>query len=149
MKTTVLPTPSNYRLKFMGIRVLVVDDSVTMRMVVQAAFLDVGWQVTTASNGKEALDLAQQQHFDLVVSDLNMPVMHGLEFIGNMRQHSANQDVPVLVLTTEDDDASKETAAELGVYAWVHKPVDPDTLVALSQDLLDGLADENSNGASE
>lgn len=121
----------------MAATILVADDSATMRMIVRAALSSAGWQVITASNGQEALTLARQQAVDLVVSDWNMPVMGGLGLIQGLRQLEPYQDVPVLVLTTEDDGESKMAARDLGVCGWLNKPLDPDTLVELAAELLD------------
>lgn len=116
--------------------ILVADDSLTMRMIVQAALVEAGWNVLLASNGQEALSLAKSSHVDLVLSDWNMPVMGGLGFIQGLRNEPQYQDVPVLVLTTEEDDLSKSAARQLGVTGWVNKPVDPQGLVELAAELL-------------
>lgn len=89
----------------------------------------------TASDGKQALELAQAQAVDLVVSDWNMPVMGGLGLI-RLRGQARYQDLPVLVLTTEDDGDSKAAARDLGVCGWLNKPLDPDVLVDLAAELL-------------
>ncbi|ARP86963.1 response regulator [Bordetella genomosp. 9] len=118
--------------------ILVADDSATMRMIVQATLTGAGWQVLAASNGKDALALALEQDrpVDLVVSDWNMPVMGGLDLIRGLRQAGQYQDVPVLVLTTEDDVESKTAARDLGVCGWLQKPVDPDLLIEMASELL-------------
>jgi two-component system chemotaxis response regulator CheY len=118
--------------------ILVADDSATMRMIVQATLVGAGWDVITAGNGSIALDLAkaQPQPFDLVVTDWNMPVMGGLDLIRGLRQLSQYEEVPVLVLTTEDDGDSKNAARDLGVSGWLAKPADPDVLVSLAAELL-------------
>jgi len=124
----------------MAATILVADDSATMRMIVQATLTGAGWKVLTAGNGQEALDLAKIHPVDLVVSDWNMPVMGGLELIQGLRQEDEYLDVPVLVLTTEDDVDSKMAARDLGVCGWLSKPVDPDVLVELASELLDEQA---------
>jgi two-component system chemotaxis response regulator CheY len=118
--------------------ILVADDSATMRMIVQATLTGAGWKVLAAGNGKDALALAQEQSepVDLVVSDWNMPIMGGLDLIRGLRQVDRYQDVPVLVLTTEDDVESKTAARDLGVCGWLQKPVDPDLLVEMASELL-------------
>ena len=121
----------------MAATILVADDSATMRMIVQATLTGAGWKVLTAGNGQEALELAKSHPVDLVVSDWNMPVMGGLELIQGLREEDQYLDVPVLVLTTEDDVDSKMAARDLGVCGWLSKPVDPDVLVELASELLD------------
>lgn len=122
--------------------ILVVDDSLTMRLIVQAAMVGAGWKVVLATNGKEALDKSQGGTFDLVLSDWNMPVMGGLGFIQGLRAQPKYKETPVLVLTTEEDDVSKAAARELDVSGWVNKPVDPDGLVEFVAELL-GIAPPN------
>jgi two-component system chemotaxis response regulator CheY len=124
----------------MAATILVADDSATMRMIVQATLTGAGWKVLTAGNGQEALEMAKRHPVDLVVSDWNMPVMGGLELIQGLRQEDEYLDVPVLVLTTEDDVDSKMAARDLGVCGWLSKPVDPDVLVELASELLDEQA---------
>ncbi len=120
--------------------ILVADDSTTMRMIVQATLTSAGWTVLTACNGQEALEVAMANPVDLVVSDWNMPVKGGLELIQGLREADRYMDVPVLVLTTEDDVDSKMAARDLGVCGWLSKPVDPDVLVELATELLDEQA---------
>lgn len=121
----------------MAATILVADDSATMRMIVQATLTGAGWKVLTAGNGQEALEMAKSHPVDLVVSDWNMPVMGGLELIQGLREQDQYLDVPVLVLTTEDDVDSKMAARDPGVCGWLSKPVDPDVLVELASELLD------------
>lgn len=120
----------------MAATILVADDSATMRMIVQATLTGAGWKVLTAGNGQEALEVARSHPVDLVVSDWNMPVMGGLQLIQGLREQEQYLDVPVLVLTTEDDVDSKMAARDLGVCGWLSKPVDPDVLVELASELL-------------
>jgi two-component system chemotaxis response regulator CheY len=126
--------------------ILVADDSATMRMIVQATLTGAGWKVLAAGNGKDALTLAmdQAEPVDLVVSDWNMPVMGGLDLIRGLRQVGRYEEVPVLVLTTEDDVESKTAARDLGVCGWLQKPVDPDLLIEMASELL-GLPGEPSH----
>jgi two-component system chemotaxis response regulator CheY len=118
--------------------ILVADDSATMRMIVQATLTAAGWTVLAAGNGKDALTLAMEQAepVDLVVSDWNMPVMGGLDLIRGLRQVERYEEVPVLVLTTEDDVESKTAARDLGVCGWLQKPVDPDLLIEMASELV-------------
>ena len=97
----------------MAATILVADDSATMRMIVQATLTGAGWKVLTAENGQQALEVAKRHPVDLVVSDWNMPVMGGLELIQGLRDDDRYLDVPVLVLTTEDDVDSKMAARDL------------------------------------
>lgn len=116
--------------------ILVVDDSATMRMIVEATLREAGWQVLAARDGRQALEIAQEHRVDLLVSDWNMPVMGGLSLIQGLRKEPHYRELPVLVLTTEDDGLSKNAARDLGVSGWLNKPLDPGVLVELTSELL-------------
>jgi len=113
----------------MSARIVVADDSATMRMIVTTVLKAQGWEIRAARNGQEALTLAREHRPDLVVTDWNMPVMGGLGLVQSLRADDATRDAPILVLTTEDDVSSQEAARRLGVNGWLYKPVDPALLV--------------------
>ena len=118
--------------------VLVVDDSATLRRIVESALESDGWTVWSASQGQEALDvLARHAPLtpQLVISDWNMPVMDGLGLLRALRAQPALADTPILILTTETDDASKDAAREAGATGWLGKPVD----VALLHDVIESV----------
>ena len=116
--------------------ILVADDSATMRMIVQTTLAQAGWRVLTAGDGRQALALARDNRIDMLVSDWNMPVMGGQGLIQGLRGEPGYRDLPVLVLTTEDDGQSKNAARNLGVCGWLNKPLDPGVLVELASELL-------------
>jgi two-component system chemotaxis response regulator CheY len=108
-------------------RALAVDDSATMRNLVKIALESAGFQVDTAENGQEALNLTRKNTYDVVITDINMPVMDGLQFLREFR--STDRRTPVLVLTTETEAAKKEEAKRLGATGWIVKPFKPEDLV--------------------
>jgi two-component system chemotaxis response regulator CheY len=116
--------------------ILVADDSATMRMILQTALTRAGQSVLIAGNGEQALILATSHRVDLVITDWYMPVMGGLDLIRALRTLNRYRDLPILVLTTEDDTESKVAARDLSVSGWLAKPADPDVLVALVEELL-------------
>lgn len=116
--------------------VLAVDDSVSLRKLLAATLQQAGHQVTEASNGTEALAVAKQHSFNLVISDLNMPLMDGLTFIRNLRVIGAYKFTPILVLTTEMDPEKKKQAKEAGATGWLVKPFDPAQLLATIRKVL-------------
>ena len=116
--------------------VLTVDDSVSLRKLVANALATAGHQVTEAANGTDALNAVKLLKFDLVISDLNMPVMDGLTFIRNLRNLAAYKHTPILVLTTDMDPAKKKAAKESGATGWLVKPFDPDQLLATIRKVL-------------
>lgn len=111
-------------------RILAVDDSPSMRDMVRIALTSAGFEVISANDGKEALDLARQSGFDLVLSDVNMPVMDGIELIRALRAESAYRHIPILMLTTEAGPDRKKEGKDAGATGWIVKPFDPAQLVA-------------------
>ncbi len=108
-------------------RALAVDDSATMRNLVKIALEAEGFTVDTAENGQSALELAKKNTYDIVISDINMPVMDGLQFLKEFRE--INKRTPVLMLTTETEARKKEEAKRLGATGWIVKPFKPEDLV--------------------
>ncbi|MBR9792584.1 MAG: response regulator [Gammaproteobacteria bacterium] len=114
--------------------VLVVDDSISIRQVL-TMFLKVnGYTVLEAENGQKALEQLNGQPINLIVSDVNMPVMNGLEFVKNARKIKAYQETPVLMLTTETEQDLRNQAESYGVKNWLVKPFQPPMFIsAVSQ----------------
>ena len=112
------------------IRILAVDDSPSMRDMVRIALTGAGFDVTQASDGQQALALARDSNFDLVLSDVNMPVMNGIEFIRALRAESSYKHTPILMLTTESSMDRKREGKDAGATGWIVKPFDPAQLIA-------------------
>ena len=110
--------------------ILVVDDSDSVRTIVRIALRDAGYDVVEAGNGQEALGKLDGTRFSLVISDLNMPVMDGLTFLKQLRQHASCRFTPVIMLTTESGEEHKQEGRAAGAKAWVVKPFQPAVLVA-------------------
>lgn len=110
------------------IKVLVIDDSFSMRSLVSKTLAGSGYDVTEAKDGREGLELAGRNTFNLVISDVNMPVMDGLTFVREFRKKAAF--VPVLILTTEVDPVKKAEAKKAGATGWITKPFEPQSLLA-------------------
>lgn len=110
--------------------ILAVDDSPSMRRLVATTLIDAGHQVTEAADGAAALALATARAVELVITDVNMPVMNGLELIGKLRSLVSYRFTPILVLTTEMDPAKKQQAKASGATGWLVKPFDPATFLA-------------------
>jgi len=103
--------------------VLTVDDSEPMRKLVGMVLANDGHQVTTACNGAEALLRMNEQQFDLMVTDINMPVLSGAQLIAQVREN--NIDLPILVLTTENQKSMFAAGKAIGANGWVQKPFQP------------------------
>jgi two-component system chemotaxis response regulator CheY len=106
----------------MGKEVLVVDDSATVRKFVSLSLSMQGFTVTTACDGMDALEKISKGKFSLVITDLNMPTMDGLEFIRALHDNSEFRDLPVIILTSLTDRETREEGAKLGVDSYVVKP---------------------------
>jgi two-component system chemotaxis response regulator CheY len=118
--------------------VLVVDDSATLRRMVIASLRtvkDVVFQ--EAANGLEAIERLAIGTVHLVVLDLNMPDMHGLEVVGFIRKHANFKNVPIIVLTTRGDDESRAAALGAGATTYLTKPFSPSSLAEVVRSLLD------------
>jgi two-component system, chemotaxis family, chemotaxis protein CheY len=116
--------------------VLTVDDSVSLRKLVANTLATAGHQVVEASNGAEALEVIKSRNFNLIISDINMPVMDGLTFIKQVRVIGAYKFIPILVLTTEMDPTKKKIAKDAGATGWLVKPFDPEQLLATIRKVL-------------
>lgn len=111
--------------------VLIVDDAPTMRQLVTFALKDAGYEVIAAVNGKDGLDKLAQKKVDMIVTDLNMPEMNGIEFIKQARTKPNYKFTPIVMLTTESDETKKQEGIKAGVSAWLVKPFTPEVLVAM------------------
>ena len=99
--------------------ILAIDDSATMRALLQATLAQAGYDVTVAADGDAGLDVASATSFDLVLTDQHMPGKSGLEVIAALRAGAVYADTPILVLTTEDGEAFKASARDAGATGWL------------------------------
>ena len=111
-------------------RILVVDDSVSVRKMVCVTLEQAGFCTVEGADGREALSRLSHQAIDLIVTDLNMPVMDGLSFIKAVRARPEHRHTPILLLTTEASAERKQAGAAAGATGWIVKPFDPPKLLA-------------------
>jgi two-component system chemotaxis response regulator CheY len=114
-----------------GFRVLVVDDSKIMRTMVIRCLEMSQFQVARvleAGDGSEALGVLSRESVDLVLSDLHMPTMDGAEMVARMREQPATSSIPVVMVSSQRDEAVESKLRALGVCAYLHKPFQPETL---------------------
>ncbi len=110
--------------------ILIVDDSTSIRQVVSFTLKQAGFAVVEGSNGKEGLaQLDAAPRVDLIVTDLNMPVMDGITFIKHVRSRPQSKGTPVLMLTTESQDSKKQEGKAAGATGWLVKPFHPEKLL--------------------
>jgi two-component system chemotaxis response regulator CheY len=116
---------------------LVVDDSASMRTLVGDTLVAVGFSIIEADNGQVALEKANAAgKLDLVITDLNMPVLDGISFVQKLRTLASFKFTPVLLLTTETRTEQKDKAKAAGATGWLTKPFDPGKLRAVIQKVL-------------
>ncbi|MGA1876787.1 response regulator [Azospirillum sp. 11R-A] len=114
-------------------KVMTVDDSRTMRDMVSFTLRGAGYDVVEAADGQQAMSAIATNKVDLVITDLNMPVMDGLTLIRRLRAIPAHRTLPILMLTTEADESKKAEGRAAGATGWIVKPFNPDKLVSVVQ----------------
>ncbi len=104
-------------------KILVVDDCATTRKLLTLYLKSKGYEVVTAENGLDGLEKVGKENVNLVLSDLNMPYMDGLEFVKSLRANPDTVELPVVMVTTEADPEEKEKAMKAGANGYMIKPV--------------------------
>ena len=117
-------------------RILAVDDSTSVRQMVSFALGKAGYEVVEAVDGKDGLDKASAGKFDLIITDLNMPNMDGIQMIVAVRKLSATAFIPILMLTTESQAKKKDAGRKAGATGWIVKPFNSEQLLATIQKLV-------------
>ena len=108
---------------------LIVDDSASMRQMVSFTLKDAGYEVIAAANGKDALGKLDGAKIAMVITDLNMPEMDGIELIRQLRGRPGFKFTPIVMLTTESQDAKKLAGKQAGASGWMVKPFKPEQLI--------------------
>ena len=116
--------------------ILTVDDSASIRVTIKIALTGAGYTVAEAENGADGIAKAKAAHYDLIITDLNMPVMDGLTMIEELRKSPDHTGVPIIFLTTESDEGMKQRAKAAGATGWLTKPFDPEQLVKIARKVL-------------
>ena len=117
-------------------KVLTVDDSRTMREMVSFTLRGAGFDVVEANDGQQALVVLASHKVDLILADLNMPNMDGITLIRQVRVGGGHRTVPILMLTTESDDAKKQEGRAAGATGWIVKPFNPEKLIQVVQKVM-------------
>ncbi len=116
--------------------ILSVDDSASALQMVKLTLTGAGYQVLQAVNGADGLAKARAGTVDMVLTDVNMPVMDGLTLIRELRKLPAFKGIPIVFLTTESDAAMKQQAKAAGATGWITKPFQQDQLLAVVRRVL-------------
>jgi len=113
----------------MAKKILIVEDSASMRSLIASTIEEMsGFELVEASNGFEALKALPSQHFDMIITDLNMPDINGLEIIKFVKEHPAYKSIPLVIVTTQVGEEDRKKGLALGASDYVTKPFEPDDL---------------------
>jgi two-component system chemotaxis response regulator CheY len=115
--------------------IMIVDDSASIRTVVGIALRGEGYTVVEAKDGQDAINKLTGQKLNLIISDVNMPIMDGITFVKHVKQMAAYKFTPIIMLTTESDESKKLEGRAAGARAWVVKPFKPEQLLDAVQRL--------------
>ena len=115
---------------------MTVDDSNSVRQMVAFTLKNAGYDVIEATDGKDALAKADGSGVNMVLTDLNMPNMDGIELIRNLRSNPAFRFIPIVMLTTESQDSKKQEGRQAGATGWIVKPFRPEQLIAVVKKVL-------------
>jgi two-component system chemotaxis response regulator CheY len=113
----------------MAKRILIVDDSTSVRTVAGIALREAGYEVIEASNGQEGLARLNGERIHLIISDVNMPVLDGIGFLKEVKRHPSYKFTPVIMLTTEAGEDKKQEGRAAGAKAWIVKPFQPNVML--------------------
>lgn len=116
---------------------LVVEDSPTMRQLIVFALSRVkALKVVEADDGVDALKKLSQQHFDVLITDINMPMMDGLKLVSMVRKDEVHRDIPIIIITTEGAQEDRQRALSLGANAYITKPIQAPQVISKVKELL-------------
>lgn len=116
--------------------IMVVEDVTSMRGLLSITLKTEGYNVIEACNGEDALNKLGEQKVHMVISDVNMPSMNGLEFLKAMKSNPRYKIIPVVMLTTHGDQASKKKGQMAGAKAWIVKPFKPESIVKVVKKII-------------
>lgn len=125
-------------------RILIVEDSATMRSLLASSLedLEIPVKIVEAESGFEALRCLPRDEFDLIVTDINMPDINGLELVSFIRNTEKYAGIPLVIVSTESSERDRDKGLGLGADAYLVKPIDPETLRQVVADLLAGRPEE-------
>ncbi|MDM8535598.1 response regulator [Desulfobacterales bacterium HSG17] len=116
--------------------IITVDDSKSIRQMLSFTFKEAGYEVIEAVDGINALEKIKGTQIHLMIVDLNMPNMNGIQLIRAVRSDPDNKFMPILILTTESQESIKQEGRKVGATGWVVKPYKPEQLLAVAKRLL-------------
>lgn len=120
----------------MSKKIMTVDDSASLRQMVNFTLSESGYEVVEAADGKEALEKMNTEPVDMLITDLNMPNMDGITLIREVRANPSYKFIPILMLTTESQGEKKQEGKTAGATGWIVKPFSPEQLLAVVKKVL-------------
>jgi CheY-like chemotaxis protein len=129
-------------------RILIVEDDAAVREMFTVLLTREGYEVTTASYALPALFRVMQQPPDLILADLQMPMMNGLEMIGQFKAHADTQNIPIVVVTGNASEESRAAAIKAGCAGFLAKPIEPAEFLAQIQKFLHATASKKATRTS-
>jgi two-component system chemotaxis response regulator CheY len=117
----------------MAKKIMTVDDSPTIRQMLAMSLKGAGYEVVEAENGKDALSKLETEQVSMLITDLNMPQMNGIELIRSVRQSPGLRFLPIIMLTTETQEAKRLEGKAAGASGWIVKPFKPEQLLKVVQ----------------
>lgn len=114
-----------------GKKILAVDDSVSIRKSITFILSEAGYEITEAVDGVDGLEKAKADKFNLILTDINMPNMDGIELIKQLRQTEGYKFTPIIALTTENQDSKMQEGKAAGATGWIAKPFTAEKLIAI------------------
>ncbi len=117
-------------------KIMTVDDSASIRQLISFTLRDAGYEVIEACDGKEALAKLNGTPVQMLISDINMPNMNGIDLIRSIRSNPVHRFMPIIMLTTESQDSKKQEGKSAGATGWIVKPFKPDQLLVVVKKVL-------------
>ena len=117
-------------------RILAVDDSVSIRKSISFILGQEGFEVVEAENGSDGLNKSKGEKFGLIITDINMPIMDGIQFIKELRNTAEHKFTPIIVLTTENQDSKMQEGKAAGATGWIVKPFSSEKLIAVVKKII-------------
>lgn len=117
-------------------KILTVDDSSTVRMVLSSTLKGAGYEVVEARDGQSAIEKLESGEINMLITDLNMPRVDGIDLIRHVRRSAGCRFIPIIMLTTETDEGKKQAGKAAGASGWIVKPFRPEQLLTVVQMVL-------------
>ena len=116
--------------------IMTVDDSASVRLMVNFTLRELGYEIIEAENGKEALKKLEKNHIHMMITDINMPELDGIALVKKVRANPAYKFIPIIMLTTESQAEKKLEGKQAGATGWIVKPFKPEQLIAVVRKVL-------------